>query len=76
MSNFFTLNWGDLGKGVLMTILMSIGTALLTILEAGDLPTVSQLIAISKIAGIAGLTYLIKNALTNNEGKFLKPDVK
>lgn len=76
MSNIFTLNWADLGKGVVMAILGAFLTSLYAIFQAGALPTAADL----KVAGLAALvtggSYLIKQLLTNNEGSLLAPNTK
>lgn len=75
MSNLFTLNWGDFGKGIVTAFVASLVTSLMQIIDGGVFPTNDQLIVCLKVAGIAGVAYLLKNLLTNDEGKFLKANV-
>jgi hypothetical protein len=76
MSSFLNLNWVDLGKAALVAAIGAIGMTLLPILESGGLPTLENL----KVAGItalaAGLSYLVKNLLTNSTGQVLKVEPK
>lgn len=76
MSNIFTLNWADLGKGVVMAILGAFLTSIYAIFQAGALPTLADLHVAGIAAAITGGSYLLKNLLTNNEGSFLKANTK
>ena len=69
MSDLFKLNMQDLLKGAVITFITSVLTAVLTILEAGEMPDWNQLKVIATTGIIAGISYLIKNILTDNTGK-------
>lgn len=64
-SKTFTLNWRDLGKGFLVTVITAILTALLPLFEAGDYAfNWKQILGAGATAGIA---YLLKNWLSPAE---------
>lgn len=76
MSNIFTLNWADLGKGIVTAILAAFLTSVYAIFQAGALPTLADLKVAGLAGAVAGGAYLVKNLLTNNEGSFLKANTK
>jgi len=63
-SNFLSLNWLDLGKGLLMAVLTPVVVIVQQSLELGVLTFDWKTIALSAIGG--GLAYLVKNFLTPN----------
>ena len=71
---FLTLNWKDLGKGLILAFLTVFVTTVYAALQAGALPTGAQLGS----AALAGLTamvaYLIKNFFTNSNDQFLSKE--
>lgn len=71
-SKFFTWNKFDLIKGAIVLLITTVLSTALQSLEAGILPTLPQLKAALITGAIASLSYMIKNLLTNVEGKFLK----
>ena len=76
-SNLFKLDLKDLLKGALVSMLVIIATALLTIVENGDILTLMDWATLKPIiiAGISGfVAYLLKNFLTNSEDKILKKE--
>jgi hypothetical protein len=75
-SKFFAVNGRDLVKGVIVAALTVIVTALATSLEAGSLPTLGQWKQIGMMAAAAGISYFLKNFLTNSEDKFLSTEPK
>jgi hypothetical protein len=76
MSKFFELNLRDLVKGMIVAALTVVVTALGTSLQNQSLPTVEQWQQIGMMALAAGLSYFLKNFLTNSEDKFLASDPK
>jgi hypothetical protein len=71
-SNFGTLNWSDLIKGVLIASGTVILTAVLASLQATPpaIPaTWAQWSGILTAGAIAGITYLLKNIFSNSDGK-------
>jgi hypothetical protein len=76
MSKFFELNLRDLVKGMIVAALTVVVTALGTSLQNQSLPTVEQWQQIGMMALAAGLSYFLKNFLTNSEDKFLATDPK
>jgi hypothetical protein len=75
-SKFFAVNGRDLVKGVIVAALTVVVTALATSLEAGSLPTLDQWKRIGMMAAAAGISYFLKNFLTNSEDKFLSTEPK
>lgn len=69
MSDLFKLNMQDLLKGAVITFITSVLTAVLTILEAGGIPDWAQIKVIVTTGLIAGVSYLLKNFLTDSQGK-------
>jgi len=69
MSKLFNLNIQDFIKGLVLTVLTSVAVIIKTTIESGSLsfdwPT------IGKYALIAGISYLMKNFLTADNGKIL-----
>ena len=61
-SNFLSLNWYDLGKGLLMAILTPVFTTIYTSFESGIFTLNWHLIGVSAIGG--ALAYLGKNFFT------------
>jgi len=61
-SNFLSLNWIDLAKGLLMAVLTPVVVVVQQSLELGILTFDWKVIGLSAIGG--GLAYLVKNLLT------------
>lgn len=74
-SGIFTINWKDVIKSTIVAGTTILLATLLQIIEGGSFPTVPQLVAALKVAGLAAAAYLLKQLTTNNEGEFLKKDV-
>lgn len=76
MSKLFNLNMNDAIKGLIISVLTAVLTGLLKVFESGALPTAADLQQIGIIAITAGLSYLLKNVMTNSDGKLLTPEQK
>jgi hypothetical protein len=74
MSNFLNLDLQDLTKGFVVAFLSAALTGLVAILETSQLPQVSDIKAAAIVGLTAGLSYLLKNVLTNSQGQMLKKD--
>jgi hypothetical protein len=74
MSNFLNLDLQDLTKGFVVAFLSAALTGIVAILETSQLPQVSDLKAAAIVGLTAGLSYLLKNVLTNSQGQMLKKD--
>lgn len=61
-SNFLSLNWKDILKGLIMAILTPAAWVIQQSLDAGTLVLNWKQIAMAAVAG--GLSYLVKNFLT------------
>jgi len=74
MSNFLNLNVDDLLKGFIVAFLSTALTGVVSTLDSGILPTVSELKSAAIVGLTAGISYLLKNLLTNSQGFILKKD--
>jgi hypothetical protein len=73
-SSYGKINVSDLLKGFLIAFLTASLTGLIETLELGSLPSLASM-KVHAIAGlVAGLSYLIKNFLTNTNGDLLKKE--
>jgi hypothetical protein len=77
----FQLNWRDLAKGLIVTILFSIAMAVKNAVtdcptctppNVAHVPAIAELITAAKVAWLAGIAYLVKQFFTDYENKFLK----
>ena len=75
-SKFLGVNGRDLVKGVIVAALTVVVTAVAASLEGGGLPNAAQWKNIGMMAVAAGLSYFLKNFLTNKEDEFLTTDPK
>ena len=73
-STFLNLNVNDLIKGLAVAVLTSVLTIVYNTLQTGSLSF--DWSAIATAALTSAIAYLMKNLLTNSEGKMLKKDVK
>lgn len=73
-SIFLSLNWKDAINGLIVTFLASSLTGVINILDGGKLPALTDLKAAGIIGLTAGLSYLLKNLLTNSQGEILKKE--
>jgi hypothetical protein len=73
-STFMNLNVNDFIKGLAVAVLTSVLTIVYNTLQTGSLSF--DWTAIATTALTATIAYLMKNLLTNTEGKMLKKDVK
>ena len=75
-AGLFSLGLKDLGKGFIVAIISSLITGLYTSLSAipPHFPNVADLKTMGLVALGMGITYLMKNFLTNNSDQFLKKD--
>jgi len=74
MSVFGTINWLDLGKGILIAFGTVFFLGLYQILNEGRLPTLAELGA-SALAGLAAtLSYILKNFFTNSKNKLAEKE--
>ncbi len=72
MSNLFTLNWKDFLKGLLMAVLAPVIAIIYQSVELGSLTF--DWSTILKASLLAGLAYIMKNFLTDSNGKFFGKD--
>ncbi len=70
-SKYLSITIKDVLKGAIVAVLTSIATAVITILQTGEIPGIEQLHTIL-IAGVgAGVAYLLKNFFTNSNDQIL-----
>ena len=74
MSNFLNLNIDDLVKGFIVAFLSTALTGIISTLDSGVLPTMAEIKSAAIVGITAGLSYLLKNLLTNSQGQILKND--
>lgn len=74
-SKLFSWNLKDLGKGLILAVLTGFTTALYQTLATPHVPTAAEFKIDIMAAVTAGISYLIKNFFSNNEGQIAKPDV-
>ena len=73
-SNFGKINWRDVLHGFIVAFTTASLTGLVQSLEAGTLPNI-QAVKTHVIIGLtAGISYLLKQILQNNNGQLLKKD--
>jgi hypothetical protein len=68
-SSIFTLNSNDFIKGLIIAVLTSVVTIVYQTVSTGSLAIDWK--AIATVALSSALGYIMKNLLTNSEGKFL-----
>lgn len=73
-SKFLTLDTKDAINGFIVAFLSAALTAVLATLDSGTLPTLAELKSAGIIGLTAGLSYLIKNVLTNSNGELVKAE--
>jgi hypothetical protein len=76
MAKFLSLDERDALKGAIVAAGTSVLTALVTALNAGQLPAVADLKTIGLAGLSAGIAYLVKNFLTNSKNELAKPEPK
>ena len=72
----FSLGSRDLVNGLVVAFLSSFLTGLVATLEAGQLPTATELKSSLLVGLAAGISYLLKNLLTNSQGQLLSSENK
>lgn len=75
-SVFGTLNWKDAINGLIVAFLSASLSGITVILDAGKLPLLADLKTAGVVGLTAGLSYLLKNILTNSQGEILKGEGK
>jgi lysozyme family protein len=75
-SKFLSLNWNDFLKGLLMAFLGALVTGIYQLFQTGSALNWATLKPVLLVAIANGLSYLIKNLFTNNQGEFAKLDKK
>jgi VIT1/CCC1 family predicted Fe2+/Mn2+ transporter len=73
-SKFLNLDIKDAINGFVVAFLSAALTGLVATLDSGALPTVTELKSAGIIGLTAGLSYLLKNVLTNSNGELLKKE--
>ena len=71
-SKFLSLTAIDFIKGLILSVLSVVVSAIYEITQTGNMPTMQQWNSIATMAFCAFISYLIKNIFTNSNDKFLK----
>lgn len=71
ISTFFGINLKDIIKGVIVAVWVALLGNIRAIINTGSLPTVAEWKTIGMACLWAWLSYLVKNLLTDSNGKFL-----
>lgn len=72
-SNFFRLNFSDVGKSILVGSLGIVAGTVYQFSAQGQLPSIGDLGAMGQNALQFAVGYLLKNLLSGPAGKFLNP---
>ena len=72
-SDFFNLNWRDLGKGLLLAVITAVLTYVYEAFQTGGITSVDWKL-VGSTALVSAVSYLFKNLLTNSEGEVLKTE--
>jgi len=75
-TKFLQINWQDLLRGLVVAVIGAVLTALLPVIQAGALPTKAQVVAALTVGLTAGLSYVIKNFLTNSKDQMFVVEPK
>jgi VIT1/CCC1 family predicted Fe2+/Mn2+ transporter len=73
-SKFLNLDVKDAVNGFIVAFLSAALTGIVTTLDSGVLPNVAELKQAGVIGLTAGLSYLLKNLVTNSNGDILKAE--
>jgi len=73
-SKFLNLDVKDAINGFIIAFLSAALTGIVTTLDSGVLPNVAELKQAGVIGLTAGLSYLLKNLVTNSNGDILKAE--
>jgi VIT1/CCC1 family predicted Fe2+/Mn2+ transporter len=73
-SKFLNLDVKDAINGFIVAFLSAALTGIVTTLDSGVLPNVAELKQAGVIGLTAGLSYLLKNLVTNSKGDILKAE--
>ena len=66
----------DLLRGFVVAMLSTALSSAVVILQAGNLPTMTQLKTIALVGVSSGVSYLVKNLLTNSNDQMFKTEEK
>lgn len=74
MSGFGTINWMDIGKGILIAFGTVFFLGVGQILESGIFPTLAELGTLALAGLAAALSYILKNLFTNSQNKLAEKE--
>ncbi len=74
MSNLFSINWSDFGKGLLLAVIAVILQGAYTIIGDGGYGTGAEWAELLHTGVVTILAYLTKNLLTGSGGKLFSND--
>ena len=76
MSNFLRLDYKDVLKSAIVTIIALLLQSVLDILNQNRIPSVEEISSIGWVAIISGVSYLVKNIFTNSNGELFHKEIK
>jgi branched-subunit amino acid transport protein len=75
-AQFLRLNVQDLLRGLIVAVATAILMPVVLILQQGHLPTTTDMRTAALAALAAGISYLVKNLLTNSNDQMFKTEKK
>lgn len=75
-ADFMRINVDDLLRGFVVAMMSSILSSAVVILQAGNLPNMTQVKMIALVGVSSGVSYLAKNLLTNSKDQMFKTEAK
>lgn len=66
-SQLFTLSMRDFAKSLVVAVITAFLTSILAMVQSGAIPSIDNLQQAAMAAVTAGISYLIKNFLTNSQ---------
>lgn len=73
-SQLYSLDLRDVAKSLIVAIITAFLSAVLAMMQAGGLPTWEGLQQAVVMSIMAGVSYLVKNFLTNSQGETGTPE--
>lgn len=73
-ASLFALSGKDFIKALFILLITGAISSLVTLLENSAMPTMSEIIGTLKLSGIATISYLGKQFLTNSDNQLLKKE--
>lgn len=75
-SKFLNINQNDFVKGLIVTMLTALLYPIISYLDSGVIPNMAQIKPILLVSITAGLSYILKNLVSNSHDKILQKEPK